>query len=259
MITIWKVAAAIASGNTLIIKTPELAPLYGQKIAQWIKEAGFPPGVIQVTCGLGHVAGKAISEHMKIRKLAFTGSTATGRALLRAAAASNLKKVSLELGGKSASIVFQDADLQNAVQWTHIGSTANNGQVCALGSRIYVQESIYDQFVNAFRKHAASQPITPGDPLDPKVNKGPVISKQQHEKIFSYVEKSKQEGAKILMGGTNPGSGNFVDNTVFIDVREDMTVVREEVFGPIAVRVQGAPLSTTPVLTMPILDHLKIP
>lgn len=258
MITIWKLAAAMASGNVLIIKTPELAPLYGQKLAQWVKEAGFPPGVVQITCGLGQVAGKAIAEHMKIRKLAFTGSTPTGRSLLRAAAASNLKKVSLELGGKSASIVFQDADLPNAVHWTHIGSSANNGQVCALGSRIYVQESIYDQFVNAFRKHASSQPTTSGDPLDPKVNKGPVISKQQHEKIFGYVEKSKQEGAKILLGGTNPGKGNFVDNTIFVDVREDMTVVKEEVFGPVAVSVQSTPHQRS-ITNHADLDYFKIP
>lgn len=235
MITIWKLAPAIATGNVLIIKTPELAPLYGQKLAQLVVEAGFPSGVISILCGLGTVAGKALSEHMQIRKISFTGSAPTGRAILRAAASTNLKKVTVELGGKSASIVFDDADMEIALFWTGLGSTANNGQVCALGSRIYVHDSIYSEFVKAFQERAVKAQSVCGDPLNPQTTKGPIISRQQREKIVSYVEKGKSEGATLLFGGSTTSKGAFVDNTVFVDVKEDMTIVKEEIFGPVAV------------------------
>lgn len=238
MITMWKLAPAIAAGNVLIIKTPELAPLYAQKLAQLIAEAGFPPGVINILCGLGQEAGKAIAEHMLIRKLSFTGSGSTGRSILRAAADTNLKKVTLELGGKSPSLVFDDADLENALFWTTLGSSANNGQVCALGSRIYVQDTIYDEFVNSFRARASAAPVAHGDPLSENINKGPVISRPQHEKIMRYIQKGKDEGANVLIGGNAIGEGIFVENTVFTDVREDMTIVKEEIFGPVAVGQQ---------------------
>ncbi|KAJ4508609.1 hypothetical protein HRR83_005701 [Exophiala dermatitidis] len=234
MITIWKLAPAIAAGNVLIIKTPELAPLYAQKLGQLIVEAGFPAGVINILCGLGQDAGKAIAEHMLIRKLSFTGSGPTGRSILNAAAASNLKKVTLELGGKSPSIVFDDADLDNALFWTALGSSANNGQVCALGSRIYVQDTIYDQFVSSFKARASAGPTAHGDPLSEKTTKGPVISRPQHEKIMRYIQKGKEEGANVLVGGDALGDGIFVQNTVFTEVREDMTIVKEEIFGPVA-------------------------
>lgn len=236
MITIWKLAPAIACGNVLIIKTPELAPLYGQKLAELVVEAGFPPGVINVLCGLGPTAGSAIAHHMLIRKVAFTGSGVTGRSVLRASADSNLKKVTLELGGKSPSIVFADANLQNALLWTAIGSSANNGQICALGSRIYVQDIIYDEFVRQFQERARKQPVVTGDPLLPGVTKGPVINAVQHNKVMSYIERAKQQGAKPLMGGSGSqvGSSGFVENTIFVDVSEDMTIVKEEIFGPVA-------------------------
>ncbi|EXJ72497.1 aldehyde dehydrogenase (NAD+) [Cladophialophora psammophila CBS 110553] len=234
MITIWKLAPAIATGNVLIIKTSELAPLYGQKLAQLVLEAGFPPGVIAILPGLGQVAGKALAEHSLVRKISFTGSRLTGRSILKAAAATNLKKVTLELGGKSPSIVFDDADIDNAVFWTELGSTANNGQVCALGSRIYVQDSIYDGFVKAFQQRAAVTKPTYGDPLSSKTTKGPIINRTQYEKILHYIKKGKEEGGKLLLGGSALDSGIFVENTVFTDVTEDMTVVREEIFGPVA-------------------------
>jgi len=235
MITIWKLAPAIATGNVLVIKTPELAPLYAQKLAQLIVEAGFPPGVISILCGLGQEAGRAIAEHMLVRKLSFTGSSATGRSILKAAADTNLKKVTLELGGKGPSIVFDDADLENALFWTALGSSANNGQVCALGSRIYVQDTIYDRFVKSFKVRASANPTTYGDPLSAKTTKGPVISRPQHEKVMQYIQKGKDEGANVLIGGHALGDGIFVENTIFTDVREDMTIVKEEIFGPVAV------------------------
>lgn len=241
MITMWKLAPAIATGNVLIIKTPELAPLYAQKLAQLVVEAEFPPGVINILCGLGQEAGQAIASHMLIRKLSFTGSGPTGRSILKAAADSNFKKVTLELGGKGPSVVFDDADLDNAVLWTSIGSSANNGQVCALSSRIYVHESIYQQFVTLFKERAANNPTSHGDPLREGTTKGPVISRAQHEKILNHIKRAKNEGANVLLGGNALGDGIYVENTVFTDVREDMAIVKEEVFGPVAVSVQFKP------------------
>ncbi|KAK1139142.1 hypothetical protein N8T08_001265 [Aspergillus melleus] len=236
MITIWKLAAALAAGNTLIIKSPEAAPLFGQKLGQLIVEAKFPAGVVSILCGLGTVAGKAIAEHMRIRKIAFTGSTPTGRSILRASANSNLKRVSLELGGKSPSIVFNDANLDNALFWNLVGSSANNGQVCALGSRIYVQDGVYDRFVEGLVSRARQMPAVTGNPLQKGVTKGPVINKQQHNRILSYLEKGRQEGAKTVLGGTGTaqGSSGFVENTILTDVGEDFTIVKEEIFGPVA-------------------------
>ncbi|KAL3444539.1 putative aldehyde dehydrogenase [Aspergillus insuetus] len=236
MVTIWKLAPAIAAGNVLIIKSPELAPIYGQKLAELIVESGFPAGVVNILCGQGSVAGSAIAHHMGIRKVAFTGSTLTGRSVLRASADSNLKKVSLELGGKSPSIVFDDADLDNALQWTLLGSTANNGQICALGSRIYVQAGIYDAFLREFKARVESLSSKQGDPLAAGVNKGPIISGAQYKKIATYIDGAKDEGAQLLTGGASQaiGSSGFVQNTYFTDVREDMTVVKHEVFGPVS-------------------------
>ncbi|KAK7222301.1 hypothetical protein V2G26_010304 [Clonostachys chloroleuca] len=234
MITIWKLAPAIAAGNVLIIKTPELTPLYGQKLASLIQEAGFPPGVINILCGHGPVAGQALAEHPKVRKLAFTGSSPVGRQILRAAADSNLKKVTLELGGKSPSIVFSDADLDNAVFWTSIGITANNGQVCAAGSRLYIEESIFDKFVSAFA--AKLNQTSYGNPLLPEITKGPVISHGQKEKINRYIEQAKQTGLKQIEGNgiQQSPAGHFVANTAFLNVPGDAQIMKEEIFGPVA-------------------------
>ncbi|KAF7558088.1 hypothetical protein G7Z17_g133 [Cylindrodendrum hubeiense] len=233
MITIWKLAPAIAAGNVLIIKTPELAPLFGQKLASLVKEAGFPPGVINIICGEGSVAGQALAEHRGVKKISFTGSGLVGRRIMHAAADSNLKKVTLELGGKSPSIVFKDADFDNAVFWTTIGITANNGQVCAAGSRIYVHESIYDAFLLAFAEKLVG--TTHGDPLLPETTKGPVISANQKKKISQYITHAKQSGIRLLVGGQDiSGNGNFVPSTAFADVPEDSRVMLEEIFGPVA-------------------------
>jgi len=234
MITIWKLAPAIAAGNVLIIKTAELTPLYGIKLAQLVLEAGFPAGVIQILTGLGTVTGKAMSQHMEISKLAFTGSGAVGRQIMIEAARSNLKKVTLELGGKSPSIIFDDADLENAVFWAVIGITAHNGQICVAGSRLYVQKGIYDNFVEKFRE--MSLKAVAGDPLLQGSSKGPVISKVQHEKILGHIQKGVEQGAKLLYGGKEvEGKGNFVENTVFVDVGDEMSMMQEEIFGPVAV------------------------
>ncbi|KAH8670666.1 aldehyde dehydrogenase domain-containing protein [Ilyonectria robusta] len=233
MITIWKVAPALAGGNTLVIKSPEMCPLYAQKLGALIAEAGFPPGVVNILCGLGSVAGQALSEHMEVKKLSFTGSSGVGRAILATSARTNLKKITLELGGKGPSIVFADADWENALLWTTLGITVNNGQICAAGSRIYVQDTIYDKFVEEFSKR--SRAAVHGDPLLSETTKGPVMNAGQLEKMLAYVEKGKKAGAKLLHGGERLGTeGHYFANTAFADVSQDAPIMQEEIFGPFA-------------------------
>ncbi|EMD68566.1 hypothetical protein GGP41_003221 [Bipolaris sorokiniana] len=232
MLTCWKIAPCIAAGNTLIIKPPEVAPLSALHLAKLIAEAGFPPGVINIIPGLGSTAGSALAHHMKVRKIAFTGSTLTGRAILKASAESNLKKVSLELGGKSPTIIFDDADFEEAVTWAAIAITAGEGEICAAGSRIYVQDTVYERFLKAFSERCKN--AAPGDPMAPETNKGPLISDQQREKVSSYIESAKANGTPLLHGGKRIGSSNAIENTAFFDVPEDSPVMREEIFGPVA-------------------------
>ncbi|KIW15889.1 hypothetical protein PV08_05939 [Exophiala spinifera] len=233
MITIWKLAPCIAAGNTLIIKTPELCPLYGQKLAELVREAGFPPGVINIVCGLGPVAGQRLAEHPVVRKISFTGSPAVGRQILATSARTNLKKVTLELGGKGPSLVFDDADFENALFWTTIGITANNGQICVAGSRIYVQDTIYDKFVQEFSRR--SREAVHGDPLLATTTKGPIISARQRDNVLSFVDQGRQAGAKLLHGGEKlPGAGHFIANTAFSDVPQDASIMQQEIFGPFA-------------------------
>lgn len=234
MITAWKLGPAIAAGNTLVIKTPEAAPLWAQKLASLVQEAGFPPGVINILCGLGSVAGQALAEHPGVKKLSFTGSTAVGRSILKAAATSNLKRVTLELGGKGPCIVFSDADLENALFWTSLGITSNKSQVCVAGSRIYVQDSIYDEFIEAFSDR--SRNAVQGDPVLTGTTKGPVINSSQHAKVLGYIERAKGEGGRLLHGGERLDTkGYFVPNTAFADVPQSAAIMKEELFGPVAV------------------------
>ncbi|KAJ5525938.1 hypothetical protein N7494_012588 [Penicillium frequentans] len=235
MITIWKLAPALVTGNALIIKTSENSPLYGLRLAELVKEAGVPAGLVNIVAGDGANAGQSLSEHMEVRKIAFTGSAFAGRKILQASSRTNLKKVSLELGGKGPSIVFDDCDFENALLWTRIGITANNGQICAAGSRIYVQESIYDRFIEAYKKAAADAPTVAGDPLDSATTKGPIVSSAQHKKVLDYIRQGKECGARLLFGGEQIGEkGYFVQNTAFADVADDATIMREEIFGPVA-------------------------
>ena len=181
----WKIGPAIACGNTVVIKTAETTPLSALVAAELIVEAGFPPGVINIITGYGNVAGSALSRHMDVDKVAFTGSTAVGRQILKDAASSNLKKVTLELGGKSPNIVFNDADIDQAVPWIHSGIFANQGQNCCAGSRIYVQSGIYDAFVEKFKQSVLQRVI--GNPEDEKTTHGSQISKVQLDRIMGYV------------------------------------------------------------------------
>ncbi|KAK9450327.1 aldehyde dehydrogenase domain-containing protein [Limtongia smithiae] len=230
----WKIGPALAAGNTIVLKSAEQTPLGALVVAKLIKEAGFPPGVINIISGYGRVAGDAISRHMKIKKVAFTGSTMVGRQIMKAAAESNLKKVTLELGGKSPNIVFDDVDVDKVVEWLNFGIYYNSGEVCTAGSRIYVQETIYDKLLEALRKRAAQNIV--GDPFDENTFQGAQVSKVQYERILNYIEIGKKEGAKVEVGGEAHGTqGYFIKPTILSGVTSDMRVVQEEIFGPVAV------------------------
>ena len=228
----WKIGPAIATGNTVVLKTAEQTPLSALYAAKLIEEAGFPPGVINIITGVGKVAGVAISLHMDIDKVAFTGSTLVGRQILQNAAKSNLKKVTLELGGKSPNIIFPDADLDDAVTWVNLGIYFNHGQCCCAGSRILVHESIYDQFIAKFRQRAKENKV--GDPMDPYTFQGPQVSQLQFDRIMGYIDDGKRAGARLVAGGERLGSqGYYIQPTIFSDVKEDMSIVKEEIFGPV--------------------------
>ncbi|KAK2751181.1 aldehyde dehydrogenase (NAD(P)(+)) ald5 [Myotisia sp. PD_48] len=228
----WKIGPAVATGNTVVMKTAEQTPLSGLYVSKLIVEAGFPPGVINVISGFGRVAGAAISSHMGIDKVAFTGSTGVGRMILKAAAESNLKKVTLELGGKSPNIVFNDADIDNAISWVNFGIYFNHGQCCCAGSRILVQEGIYDKFLQRFKERASKNKV--GDPFHPETFQGPQVSQLQFDRIMGYIEEGKKAGATVEIGGERHGTeGYYIQPTIFSGVHEDMKIVQEEIFGPV--------------------------
>ncbi|KAF2842302.1 aldehyde dehydrogenase, allergen Cla h 10 [Patellaria atrata CBS 101060] len=228
----WKIGPAVAAGNTVVIKTAEQTPLSALYAAKLIKEAGFPPGVINVISGFGKIAGAAIASHMNIDKVAFTGSTLVGRQIMKAAASSNLKKVTLELGGKSPNIVFDDADIDNAISWVNFGIFFNHGQCCCAGSRIYVQEGIYDKFIERFKERALKNKVD--DPFQADTFQGPQISQLQFDRIMGYIKHGTEEGAKLEVGGKRKGDrGFFIEPTIFSGVTEDMKISQEEIFGPV--------------------------
>jgi acyl-CoA reductase-like NAD-dependent aldehyde dehydrogenase len=230
----WKVAPALACGNAVILKPAEETPLTALRLGELALEAGFPAGVLNVVPGFGETAGAALVRHPGVDKIAFTGSTEVGKVVMREAAAT-LKKVSLELGGKSPNIVFADADVAAAVKGATTGIFYGMGEVCAAGSRVLVERSVYDRFVDEFRGRALKMPA--GDPMDPKTRLGAIVSERQLERVLGYVEAGRREGAKLVAGGertTVNGKGNFVTATVFADVEPEMTIAREEIFGPVA-------------------------
>ncbi|WP_292963842.1 aldehyde dehydrogenase family protein [Novosphingobium sp. UBA1939] len=230
-ITCTKVSAALAAGCTVVLKPAELAPMSGLRLAELVAEAGFPDGAVNVVTGLGAQAGAALVAHPGVDKISFTGSTATGQSILRESAGS-LKRVSLELGGKSASIVFADADLAKAIPGVAMGIFGNSGQVCAAGSRLFVHDAVYDQFLEGLAAFAAKLVVGPG--TRDGVHLGPLISAGQKSRVMGYVEAGKVEGASLLFGGDAPaGAGYFVNPTVFVDARPDMRIMREEIFGPV--------------------------
>ncbi|KAF5482050.1 hypothetical protein F2P56_002649 [Juglans regia] len=227
-----KVSPALATGCTMVVKPAEQTPLSALYCAHLAKLAGIPNGVLNVVTGFGPTAGAAISSHMDIDGVSFTGSTNIGREIMQAAAKSNLKVVSLELGGKSPLVIFDDADVDKAVQLALLGILYNKGEICVASSRVFVQEGIYDEFVKKLVGKAKDWVV--GDPFDPKVNQGPQVDKKQFEKILFYIDHGKREGASLLTGGKPVGDkGYYIEPTIFADVKEDMLIVKDEIFGPV--------------------------
>lgn len=234
----WKLGPALACGNTVILKAAESTPLSILYFATLIKEAGFPPGVVNILNGFGHIAGSALAAHTDVDKIAFTGSTSTGRQIMKLAA-SNLKSITLETGGKSPLVVFADAELDQAVKMARLGIMSNQGQVCTATSRILVQETIYDEFCKRFIEHIR-EATRVGDPFADVTYQGPQISKAQFDRIISYIDSARDQGANLATGGQpikdiGDGKGFFLAPTVFTNVTSSMKVFREEIFGPFAV------------------------
>lgn len=231
----WKIAPALAAGNTIVLKPAEQTPLSALILATLVEKAGFPPGVINIVNGFGRKAGAALAAHTDVDKIAFTGSTGTGREIMKLAS-SNLKNITLETGGKSPLIVFEDAELEQAVRWSHYGIMANQGQICTATSRILVHEKIYDTFVENFIAEVKKTSKV-GDPYAESTFQGPQVTKAQYDRVLSYIESGRKEGATVSLGGqphkTETGKGFYVQPTVFTNVKDDMTIYREEIFGPI--------------------------
>jgi aldehyde dehydrogenase (NAD+) len=234
LLTAWKVAPALACGNTVIIKPASQTPLTALALAEIAHDAGLPPGVLNVITGPGSKVGQAIVEHPGIDKIAFTGDTSTGKGIMRGAA-ETLKKITLELGGKSANIVFPDADLDAAIRGATTGIFYGKGEVCAAGSRLLVDKSIKNEFID--KVAARAKKMAPGDPLDPKTRLGAISSKKQLETDLRYIDLAKKEGARLVAGGARAdigtGKGYFLQPTVFDGVTPEMTIAREEIFGPV--------------------------
>ncbi|KAB5514272.1 hypothetical protein DKX38_028178 [Salix brachista] len=232
-------APALAAGCTMIVKPAEQTPLSALFYADLAYKAGVPAGVLNVITGYGPTAGAAIASHMDVDKVCFTGSTEVGRKIMQAAASSNLKQVSLELGGKSPLLIFDDADVDKAADLALLGILYNKantlkciGEICVASSRVFVQEGIYDEFVKKLKEKAKNWVV--GDPFDPRSRQGPQVDKQQFDKILSYIEHGKREGATLLTGGKPIGkTGYFIEPTVFTDVKEDMMIATDEIFGPV--------------------------
>ncbi|MDT3381382.1 aldehyde dehydrogenase family protein [Labrys neptuniae] len=231
MMAAWKLAPALASGCTIVLKPAEQTPLSALRFGQLIQEAGFPAGVVNIVTGFGETAGAALAEHPDVDKVAFTGSTEVGKIIVRAAAG-NLKRVSLELGGKSPAIVFPDADLDLAIAGTADAIFYNQGQCCTAGSRLFAHKSIYDRVVAGVSEAAGKLKV--GHGLDPSVNLGPLVSKEQHQRVTGFLQSGREEGAEVVTGGSIIGNqGYFVEPTVLAQTNRDMRVVREEIFGPV--------------------------
>jgi aldehyde dehydrogenase (NAD+) len=239
LLTAWKVAPALACGNTVIIKPASQTPLTALALAEVAQEAGLPPGVLNVITGPGSTVGQMIVEHPGIDKIAFTGDTSTGKGIMKGSA-DTLKRITLELGGKSPNIVFADADLDAALRGATTGIFYGKGEVCAAGSRLLVDKSIKSEFID--KVAARAKKMTPGDPMDPKTRLGAISSKKQLENYLRYIETAKREGATLVAGGLRAdivtGRGYFLQPTVFDGVTPEMTIAREEIFGPVLATIE---------------------
>ncbi|PON61095.1 Succinylglutamate-semialdehyde dehydrogenase [Parasponia andersonii] len=228
----WKVGPALACGNTIVLKTAEQTPLTALYVGKLFHEAGLPPGVLNIVSGFGPTAGAALASHMDVDKLAFTGSTNTGKVVLELAARSNLKPVTLELGGKSPFIVCEDADIDHAVELAHFALFFNQGQCCCAGSRTYVHERIYDEFIEKAKARAVNRTV--GDPFKKGIEQGPQIDSEQFAKVLKYIKSGVESNATLECGGDRLGSkGYFIQPTVFSNVQDDMLIAQDEIFGPV--------------------------
>ncbi|KAK1433806.1 hypothetical protein QVD17_10723 [Tagetes erecta] len=228
----WKVGPALATGNTVVLKSAEQTPLTALFAAKLLHEAGLPPGALNIVSGYGPTAGAALASHMDVDKIAFTGSTNTGKIVQELAAKSNLKPVTLELGGKSPFIVCEDADIDTAVEQAHSALFFNQGQCCAAGSRTFVHESVYDEFVE--KAKARAQRRTVGDPFQKGIEQGPQIDSDQFEKVLRYIKSGIESNATLECGGDKFGSkGYYIQPTVFSNVKDDMLIAQDEIFGPV--------------------------
>ncbi|MGH8559835.1 MAG: aldehyde dehydrogenase family protein [Methylococcales bacterium] len=235
----WKLAPALATGCTVVLKVAEETPMTALRLGEVLQEAGLPKGVVNIVTGFGETAGAALAAHPGVDKVAFTGSTEVGKLIVKAAA-NDLKKVSLELGGKSPNIVFKDADLDTAIPGSASAIFFNHGQCCCAGSRLYVEESVFDRVVEGVSDFAKNIKLGPG--LDPKTEMGPMVSEIQHKRVASYLDTGRNSGARAVAGGRRlEGTGYFIEPTVLVDVRSDMKVMQEEIFGPV---VCAAPFKT---------------
>jgi aminomuconate-semialdehyde/2-hydroxymuconate-6-semialdehyde dehydrogenase len=229
----WKLAPALAAGNTVVIKPASLTPTTATIMGEICKEAGVPDGVVNIVNGSGGVVGTALTEHKDVDALTFTGETVTGQTIMTAAA-KTLKKLSYELGGKNPNIIFADADLDEVIETTLKSSFINQGEVCLCGSRIYVERSAYDEFIQKFV--AKTKELVVGDPFDPKTKVGALISKEHYERVLSYVELAKEEGGEVLTGGVRPEGlekGYYLEPTIITGLDRNCRVVKEEIFGPV--------------------------
>jgi acyl-CoA reductase-like NAD-dependent aldehyde dehydrogenase len=243
LLAAWKVAPALACGNTVILKPASQTPLTAIALGEMASEVGFPPGVLNILTGPGSATGQAIVEHPGIDKIAFTGDTSTGKQIMRSSA-DTLKKITLELGGKSPNIVLPDADMEAAIRGATIGIFYGKGEVCAAGSRLLVDRSIKDAFME--KLVARTKKMVPGDPLDPKTRLGAISSKGQLERVLGYVDTAKKEGAALVAGGARAdigtGRGYFMQPTIFDNVTPQMTIAREEIFGPVLATIEFSDL-----------------
>ncbi|HEY7211886.1 MAG TPA: aldehyde dehydrogenase family protein [Bryobacteraceae bacterium] len=240
-IATWKIAPALACGCSVILKPSELTPFTALKLAQICMEAGIPEGAMNVVTGYGTTTGDALARHMDVDKISFTGSIRTARSLLKASAESNLKRLSLELGGKNPNIIFPDCDFDQAVEAAFWGIYANKGEVCSAGSRLLVHASVHDQFVEKLVDRARNMNV--GDPFDPASEMGAQISAQQLERILGYVQNGQSEGARLRCGGERDtagakANGYFMQPAIFTDVRPQMKIAQEEIFGPVLTAIR---------------------
>jgi phenylacetaldehyde dehydrogenase len=231
----WKLGPALAAGNTIVLKPAEHTPLTALRLGELVMEAGFPKGVVNVVPGPGSVAGEALANHPDVDKVAFTGSTEVGKRIVQASVG-NLKKVTLELGGKSPNVVFADADMEMAIPGAANAIFFNHGQCCAAGSRLYIEGSVFDEVAEGVAEQARQIKVGPG--LSPDTQMGPLVAEEQLDRVWSYVESGFSEGAKALSGGRKPGGkGYFLEPTVLVDTKPNMRVVREEIFGPVVTAI----------------------